>query len=283
MPTQLMTILRSWVRGHPTLKALLRPLYTGGRHALWLFRKHLTHQPVGVRVGNQHVWLNLDGSIPQVLFKGGFETNELDFVKSFLKPGMTVVDAGANVGLYSLVASVLVRDTGRVYAFEPGKQTFAWLKRNLILNNCSNVVPNNTALSNSNMDVVLSVDPSHPTLDSHCFIQPNSGANHLLPTDELVRCQTLDDYFIHLGCPEIDFIKIDVEGAELFLLQGAEKVLASSPHLTILLECTQNREQVRALLEQKGFRCYAWDSGACTLRPVLYSEVVRESNVIFKR
>lgn len=78
-------------------------------------------------------------------------------------------------------------------------------------------------------------------------------------------------------------MKIDVEGAELAVLQGAEKTLLSSPDITILFECSQNREQVRDLLVRHGFKCYVWDCVGRILKPVVFDEAVLTSNVILRR
>lgn len=275
--------LKSWVRRYPFLKVLLLPAYLRMLNISWLMRKFIFRLPVRVYAGQIEIQLHPEGSIPEILFKGDFEPGERDFVASFVKPGMTVVDAGANVGFYSILASVLVAGEGCVHSFEPGRLTFKRLLQNLELNNCKNVVPSRTALSNKKKEVIFSVDPLNPTLDSHCFIRTDSDKLKLAPTDEIVTCQTLDEYFSACDKRTVDFIKIDVEGSELELLQGAEATLAASPKIVILLECTKNREQVWGLLKKKGFNCFVWDSSKRGLSPAVYSEVVCTSNVILCR
>lgn len=280
---RILSKIQEWVRLRPRLKACLLPAYSRGLHMSWLVRKYILRSPVGFYVGQRHIRFHPAGHIPEILFKGDFEFAERDFVTTFLAPGMTVVDAGANIGLYSCIASVLVTQAGRVHAFEPGRVTFDRLQRNLRLNGCKNVVANRIALSDIKKQVVLSVDPSNPTLDSHCFVQANQSVNSLASSDEIVNSQRLDDYFAPFGWSGVDFLKIDVEGSELSLLQGAEKILTSSLKITILLECTKNREQVRDFLERKGFKCFVWDSSTRNLHPAIYSDVVSTSNVVFRR
>lgn len=126
--------------------------------------------------------------------------------------------------------------------------------------------------------------PPHPTLDAHRFVQSIGSVMNPTSTDEIVECQTLDNYFLaHEVVDIIDFMKIDVEGAELALLQGAEKTLARSANITILLECTQNREQVRDFLARHGFQCFVWDCARQALRSVVFDDVVIINNIILRR
>ena len=110
------------------------------------------------------------GQIAQPLYCYGFELSDRNFVLAYLKPGMCFVDAGANIGLYAVMASILTGPTGYVYAFEPGKKTFDRLQRNLLLNDCQNVIANNLALANACGELILRVDPNYPTFDAHCFV-----------------------------------------------------------------------------------------------------------------
>ena len=282
--TLMMTRLRSYIRQHPCLKACLLPVYFRMLHLRWLVRNLLSGRcPIAFDAGKHHLRLYPDGMISEALYGGNFEVNERDFVAAFLQPGMTVVDAGANIGLYTLISSVLVGATGRVHSFEPGRLTFDRLQRNLDLNQCQNVVANRIALSNTREQMFLRVDPTHPTLDGHRFVQSMQNVGHPASTDEIVDCQTLDDCFLSGGAGKVDFMKIDVEGAELSLLQGAEKTLAGSTDITILLECTHNRDQVRDLLVWHGFQCFVWDCVGQVLRPAIYDEVVATSNMVLRR
>jgi FkbM family methyltransferase len=245
----------------------------------WKARNLLTRRsPIVFDAGQHHLKMYPDGMIPESLYNGYFEATERDFVAAFLQPGMTVVDAGANVGLYTIMASVLVGATGRVHSFEPGQLTFEHLQRNIDLNQCQNVVATRAALSNTHDQMVLRIDPNHSALDGHRFVQPMRDVMRPTSTDEIVECQMLDDYF--LSC---DFLKIDVEGAELAVLQGAKKTLARAADITILLECSQNREQVRDLLARHGFQTFVWDNAKQALRLVAFDDVVATSNIILRR
>lgn len=276
--------LRAWIKRFPRIRKLLLPIYSGLLDIVWAARKHLVRKPMLFELGRQSFQLNLAGSIPEVIFKGDFEPMERDFVSSYLKPGMVVVDAGANVGLYSLISSVLVGEMGRVYSFEPSRLSFQRFIANLSLNRCRNVFPYNMALSDINGTLILGADPLHPDLDSHRFIRTGEIEHAPQVGDETVEAQTLDACFKDSGLDsKVDFLKIDVEGAEFQMLRGAEGVLQSSPNITILLECTQNREEVYRYLTGLGFSCFSWDSANKVLKPAVYADIVPISNVIFRR
>lgn len=197
MKTQ--TKLRIFISQYPRLKALLVPVYEQILHLGWLSHNLITHHPIVLNAGQHTLKLYPDGSIAKVLYYGDFEAVELDFVASYLKPGMTVIDVGANVGLYSLISSVMVGTTGKVHAFEPGRLSFERLQRNLNLNRCKNVVATHIALSNANEPMFLRVDPTHPSLDSHCYVESMQDVIHPTSTDEIVDCKKLDDYFLSQG------------------------------------------------------------------------------------
>ncbi len=150
-----------------------------------------------------------------------WEAYELSTVKVFkelLKAGMTVVDIGAHIGFYTLLAARLVGPTGKVYAFEPHPQNFALLKENIELNGYWNVTAVNKAVTNRSGLVKLfaGVHSSQPSLFRDTFTT--------VPR-VVVETTTLDDFFEEVGWPEIDLIKIDVEGAEPYVLQGARKLI----------------------------------------------------------
>ncbi len=149
-------------------------------------------------------------------------------ISRLVGPGMLVVDAGANLGLYSLLMSRLVGPTGRVVAFEPDPDLFALLKENCIANGATNVECNPLALGSKPDRMQL----HRPTL--------NSGDNHLgsrgnaaFRSSVAVDVATLDSLM-----PGIrpDFIKVDVQGWELHVLRGMEGTLRAAENVGIFLE-----------------------------------------------
>jgi FkbM family methyltransferase len=271
--------LRAWIRRNSRLKSYLINPYTWILHTRWWIRSRIFNLPYAIDFAHFRMKLWPEGSIAEPLYNGHFELSDRHFISSYLKPGMRVVDAGANIGLYTVMASILTGPSGHVYAFEPGKKTFSRLHRNLLLNNCQNVIANNVALANKCGEMILRVDPNHPTSDAHCFVDSLHDTPQIDPTDEVVKCQKLDNH--NLG--HIDFIKIDVEGGELALLEGAEQTLLDSPDVTLLLECTKHRKQVQGFMERLGFHSFLWDDQEHTLKPAVFEKVVATSNVVLRR
>jgi len=134
------------------------------------------------------------------------------FFRRYLRPGDVVLDVGANVGLTTLVASRAVGDSGKVYAFEPHPAVFAYLEDNLALNGAGNVVAENVALGDRDGTVCISDMRS----DDHNFIE-RSGAGLEVPERRLDRLDT--------GESRVALLKIDVEGYERFVLEGAAQTL----------------------------------------------------------
>jgi FkbM family methyltransferase len=145
-----------------------------------------------------------------------------------VRPGMTVVDVGSNLGLYTVLLSRLVGPAGRVLAFEPDPGLFALLEQNCLRNSCANVSANNAALGRRRDRLPL------------CRLLVNSGDNHLgsgggrlFRRDVEVDVVPLDE--IASG-PAPDWVKIDVQGWELPVLQGMARLLRQNPDTRVYFE-----------------------------------------------
>jgi FkbM family methyltransferase len=143
----------------------------------------------------------------------------------FVRQGDVCVDAGANVGRYTVALSRLVGRSGAVLAFEPGSYAFQVLSLVVRFLRLRNVVPHRVALGERPGDVALAV----PRLDGSPLADTESA--HVMDTAEegvsveTVRCVPLDDFAADLSGRRVTFVKCDVEGAELFVLRGALCVL----------------------------------------------------------
>lgn len=163
-----------------------------------------------------------------VKFKKSFEYSSLQIFASLLKKGNTILDVGANSGLYSIFYSKLVGEQGFVYAFEPDTSTYALLLENLKLNECKNISTYNFALSNKESCVeMISYSPEDLNLklqgDSFKYMKEVSGKSEAAGNG--MKAYKLDDLEEIRQIEKIDFIKIDVEGAELLVLQGALNII----------------------------------------------------------
>jgi FkbM family methyltransferase len=194
--------------------------------------------------------LNLDSYIGRTIVENGvFEPNTTQVVKDLVKPGMHVLDVGANIGYYTLIFARLVGPTGRVWAFEPTakfREQLKWhIERNGILSRV-NVIP--FGLSDKSMTSTISMDDTSATLH---------WTSDVSPQQELATLHPLDDVASDLGIKRIDFIKVDIDGHEPSFLRGASKLLRQF-HPLITLEFAQHclhvagsdvREQARLLRE----------------------------------
>jgi FkbM family methyltransferase len=148
---------------------------------------------------------------------GEWAEAELELLGLFIKPGDTVVDAGANVGTHTLFFAGKVGAGGRVFAFEPQRIVFQTLCANLALNSVVNVHAFQAALSRRPGTIVVPA----PRYD----VPANYGGVNLTGAQgERVPVTTLDDLSID-GCR---VLKIDVEGMELDVIEGGRALIASS-------------------------------------------------------
>jgi len=151
---------------------------------------------------------------------------ELAYLEKILSPGGVFVDVGANFGVYALVASKLVGETGRVLAFEPTAQSFATLQQNIALNHFSNVGAFQVALAQTVGKAWLyhARDPVGNSLGKDPLWRDEG---------EEVQTEALDNLLGEKGVERVDAIKIDVEGAEELVLRGAVKCLTTQSPIII--------------------------------------------------
>lgn len=174
-----------------------------------------------------------------IYVRGYYEADIVRAVKNLLRPGMTFFDVGAHFGQYTLVASAIVGDGGTVHAFEPGPKQMSYLQYNVDLNRRTNVKLNSVALSNSSGEARFAIGPN-----------VNLGASRIATSeDEAITVQvvTLDEYCLKSAVDQIDVLKIDVEGAEKFVLEGGMKTFTDSPPKAVFYEC------IASLCERFGY------------------------------
>jgi FkbM family methyltransferase len=162
------------------------------------------------------------------------------------KPGEVVVDVGAHIGLYTLRAARDVGANGKVIAVEPDPQSYRILKDNIALNYLENVTAINAALSDTSgqKKFYACTDPSLSGFE----LQPEGRLREVA----VVKVMSLDELLQAAGLSEVDWMKIDVEGAELKVLQGGKRLLKDSKNLRIIIESSKN--QAMEYLNRFGFR-----------------------------
>jgi FkbM family methyltransferase len=202
-------------------------------------RRIFPGMPIPLRLPFGAWWLAAKSALDHELIYNEFERMETGFVERLLRRNMTVVDAGAHHGLYTLLASKRVGWHGRVIAVEPSPRECDRLEKHLRLNRCSN-----TEL----VSCALGENPGET--DLYLVDGFQDWCNSLRPpaVDEPVRTvrvsvRRLDDVLAELGVSKVDFIKLDVEGAELSVLYGAMKLLQRESRPAILAEVQDTRTQ----------------------------------------
>lgn len=167
------------------------------------------------------------------------------------KEGDIVVDIGAAFGFYTILASQMVGQKGRVIAIEPQPESFQMLNSNIKLNKLSNVKTLNYAVYSNETKLKLYNTYS---------VLPERAVKNTSEYSE-IKANTLDNLLFQIGnIDEVNWIKIDVEGAELEVLKGATNMLFKSKDLTILIEVhnlENNKnlyEDVMTLLKQFNFK-----------------------------
>jgi FkbM family methyltransferase len=155
---------------------------------------------------------------PTLVTYGIWEGAETAWFLRTVKPGDSIVDAGANVGYYTIIGSRLVGAKGKVYAFEPDPANFALLEKNVRLNALTNVVLERKALSNQKGTVKLFI--AEENKGDHRIYQPEGEPRPSVEVESI----RLDEYFKDQK-RRIDFIKIDTQGADGLILEGMTGLL----------------------------------------------------------
>jgi FkbM family methyltransferase len=160
--------------------------------------------------------------------KGVYEPFESDLILHEVRPGDVALDLGANIGYFTLMMARLVGPAGRIYAFEPDPENFTLLRKNIESNGYVNVELINKAVSNE-------------TGEKKLFLSEDNRGDHRLydsadgRQSRAVSTIRLDDFF-HQTPGKIDFIKMDIQGAEFWALSGAPELLQRNPNVVLITE-----------------------------------------------
>lgn len=246
-------------------------------------RQIFPDMPIPLRLPFGAWWMAQQGALDHDLMYNGFEDTELAFVKRLLRPGMTALDIGAHHGLYTLLASKCVGRQGRVIALEPSPREFRRLERHVRLNRCSNVQLEPCALGEESGEADLfQVDGFRDWGNS---LRPPAVPERTRTVRVTVR--NLDSFLAARGIQQVDFMKLDVEGAELAVLKGAEKLLCTEPRPAILAEIQDVRtrpwgyaaREIVQLLVQRNYRWFALTESSA-LQPASPGEEFYDANLV---
>lgn len=193
-----------------------------------------------------------DASDTQRLFSCRKEPETVAWIEREMKPGAVLYDVGANVGAYSLIAGKLADPSGRVIAFEPGYASFKTLCDNIFLNDLqARVLPLSIALSNKEGILTLNFSSLESGAAKHS-VSESAGTQNALG----ILSTRLDWAVEHLDLPSPTMLKIDVDGGELGVLEGAHKTLRNPSLTTILIEVDHQEpaaDRIIPYIESAGF------------------------------
>jgi FkbM family methyltransferase len=186
------------------------------------------------------------------------EAVELEILDAILAPGMCFIDVGCNLGFYTLLASRKVGFGGQVHSFEPSPRQHNHCLVNLQINGLKNVCLNQCALFDN-------CDERDLFLGSEYNEGINSlGVAHCKSRTCKVQCMTLDHYCQVRTLETVEVLKIDVEGAEMHVLRGAQILFKRRPPRVVLVELNEEYSQsfgsstvdIKAFLECQGYTLY---------------------------
>jgi FkbM family methyltransferase len=202
------------------------------RLGTWV-RRHLqlvpSRETIGIVRGHR-MWFGPASECYLDMTQGIWEPGVTHLFETFLKPGMVVVDVGAHIGYFSLVAARQVGPGGKVYAFEPAPENYALLVKNIHLNGYRNIVPVPQAASDREGDAEFFL---HRDSVAHSLHAQTSG-KHSWAID--VHVTTLDRFFEVEGWPPVQLAKLDIEGAEPTALDGMRKLISRNQDIRLVVE-----------------------------------------------
>jgi FkbM family methyltransferase len=191
------------------------------KRLLWRLHWVTTKRPYVIPFkSNLKISIPKTGSGSLIYYQGYSERETADFMMRFLRPGMTLIDIGAHIGEYTLLAAHAVGESGQVHGFEPQPGIFPILRDNVQMNRLRNVTLNCKAVSNSIGEVEFEVF-SEPSISSIRKQVASASAEQLVK----VATISLDVYWSQQDA-KIDLIKVDVEGAEKLVFEGAEGLMS---------------------------------------------------------
>lgn len=215
---------------------------------------------------------------------GQHEPTETDLFYKIIKPGDTVLDIGANIGYYTLIAAKLVGKKGKVYALEPDPENFSVLLKNIEVNGYKNIRLLRMAVSNNTSKIKLFLNESNQAAHS-VYRQEESKRKPII-----VKTISLDD-LLKFDTSKRYIIKMDVEGSEMKALQGMRNLLTRKSHITLIIEfwpwgldkLGSSAAQYVELLLNYGFTLYNIDEDSQQIDRVTKDDLLKRYAVKYRR
>ncbi len=232
----------------------LRRVPVLGRCISWAGAKLVPRDSLAwVQVQNgpaQGLWLHLNPRTGKTYFEGGGEQEVQAALREHLRPGMIFYDLGANIGYFSLLAARLVGKEGRVVAFEADPEIAARLREHVARNEFGWIAVEEKAVWSEPRTVFFArIDPA---------TSPDRGLGHVVSASDgdtlQVSAVSLDDYTRTQPAP--DFLKCDVEGAEVEVFRGAQRLLKHNrPGIICEMHSEENHRILIGEFSRFGYAC----------------------------
>lgn len=209
------------------------------RGGIWEIKRDVLKQRfMTLPIGNGlRIRLRTNDVIGKTIYaKGCFERGVAWALERLICPGMTVFDIGANIGYMTLLMSRGAGPNGTVHAFEPCPLPFLELETNVALNHISNVVLNQLAVGEkAGPSKIIEFGPGMEAYNSLTRVQ---RADIKPVSSSVVSVIKLDDYIAQKNIRRVHLIKMDIEGAELMALKGAERLINREDCPILVMETT---------------------------------------------
>lgn len=177
----------------------------------------------------------------------------LEFGYKLLSAGDCVIDGGANQGIFTCAFAAAVGNSGHVYAFEPQSYAVSCIRRNAALNSMTNVTVFEGALSDRTGEIFLVMDLDPVAAFTTFQVQGTNTAR--------VKALTIDDLANSHQVRDVQFVKLDIEGAELRALRGAQSMVQrSKPRICIEALDKKLYEEIVEFLSPYGYKPYVFDN-----------------------
>lgn len=183
-------------------------------------------QQVRLRTGGEMLLDIRDSQQRHIYYSRLYEYPYISCLQNFIKSGDLFVDVGANIGFYTIWAALQVGLEGRVFSFEPNPLAYAFLEKNIELNELRNVNLYQVAVGES--DGMAQLEARFDDLALSRIVRSETGKEIISVTQK-----RLDTFFSETEKTQIKFIKVDAEGAEPEILQGGETILEKRPDLLV--------------------------------------------------
>ena len=202
--------------------------------------------------------VNLTDNIQrQIYFQGEYEPEVTHLMRTILSEGDTFIDIGANVGYHTVLAKELVGSSGSVHSFEPLPKLYSELNRNVQLNSYTNVFLNQIALHREKANINIYLPGTG-----------NNGTGSIFERDHhtggSLSCPaiSLDMYLRSRYVKNLRLIKIDIEGGEIYALEGMSTLLNRTPAPNLILEVipelqkntSNSRKSIYSILGSFGYQ-----------------------------